>query len=312
MKRLTILLTGAAMLLTLPACSTTMDEPMAARSAAAASSDMRPVGAQGPALWKVADEDTTIYMFGTIHILPDGTQWYTPTIASALGEADVMVTEILSSEASGPKMQQQVAAMGMLPAGQTLRGLLDAQQRATYESAMTKLGLPAEAFDQMKPWLAGVTLSVVPLVQQGYNPEAGVEKGLEERAATDLARDALETAEYQFQLFNSLPQEAQIAVLTEAAEEVDNIKSMVDSMVAEWVDGDADGLAALMNEGLNEDDMLAERLLYVRNRNWAEWIDTRLDQPGTVFMAVGAGHLAGEKSVQDYLTERGIAFTRVQ
>ncbi len=312
MKRLTGFLTGAAMLLALPACSTTMDEPMAAQSAAAASSDMRPAGAQGPALWKVADEDTTIYMFGTIHILPDGTQWYTPTIASALGEADVMVTEILSSEATGPKMQQQVAAMGMLPAGQTLRGLLDAQQRATYESAMTKLGLPAEAFDQMKPWLAGVTLSVVPLVQQGYNPEAGVEKGLEERAAADLARDALETAEYQFQVFNGLPQEAQIAFLTEAAEEVDNIKSMVDSMVAEWVDGDADGLAALMNEGLSQDDMLAERLLYVRNRNWAEWIDARLDQPGTVFMAVGAGHLAGEKRVQDYLTERGIAFTRVQ
>jgi len=82
-------------------------------------------------------------------------------------------------------------------------------------------------------------------------------------------------------------------------------------MVTEWVEGDADALAALMNEGMSDPEA-AEALLYSRNRNWAEWIDARLEQPGTVFMAVGAGHLAGEKSVQDYLTERGIVSKRVQ
>jgi uncharacterized protein YbaP (TraB family) len=57
---------------------------------------------------------------------------------------------------------------------------------------------------------------------------------------------------------------------------------------------------------------VAEALLYSRNANWAEWIDTRLDEPGTVFIAVGAGHLAGAKSVQDYLAQKGITVARVK
>ncbi len=81
--------------------------------------------------------------------------------------------------------------------------------------------------------------------------------------------------------------------------------------LGEWLEGDADGLAALLNEGLT-DPVLAEALLYARNDRWAEWIDTRMDSPGTVFVAVGAGHLAGAKSVQDYLTARGFTVDRVQ
>jgi uncharacterized protein YbaP (TraB family) len=83
-------------------------------------------------------------------------------------------------------------------------------------------------------------------------------------------------------------------------------------MVKAWSEGDADRLAALMNESMKDDPALAERLLYARNRNWAQWIDDRLDQPGTVFMAVGAGHLAGKESVQDALATRGIQSVRVQ
>ena len=71
-------------------------------------------------------------------------------------------------------------------------------------------------------------------------------------------------------------------------------------------------LAAIMNEDMG-DTTLAEELLYKRNANWAEWIDARLEStPGTVFIAVGAGHLAGQQSVQDYLAERDIETTRVQ
>ena len=66
-----------------------------------------------------------------------------------------------------------------------------------------------------------------------------------------------------------------------------------------------------MNRSLT-DPALAKALLYDRNANWAECIDERLDTPGTVFIAVGAGHLAGEKSVQDYLAGRDIAVTRIQ
>ena len=81
-------------------------------------------------------------------------------------------------------------------------------------------------------------------------------------------------------------------------------------MVAEWIEGDAVGLAALMNAELT-DPVLKERLLTSRNANWAGWIERRLEEPGTVFIAVGAGHLAGEGSVQDHLRKRDLKVTRI-
>ncbi len=81
-------------------------------------------------------------------------------------------------------------------------------------------------------------------------------------------------------------------------------------MKAEWLAGDADALGELMNEEM-DDPALYERLLVNRNRNWVNWIENRLEEPGTVFIAVGAGHLAGEGSVQQILAERGLTAERV-
>ena len=81
-------------------------------------------------------------------------------------------------------------------------------------------------------------------------------------------------------------------------------------MVADWMKGDADGLAVLLNDEL-DDPVLYKRLLTDRNAHWAQWIDQRLKQPGTVFVAVGAGHLAGQQSVQEQLRKRGIKARRV-
>ena len=68
----------------------------------------------------------------------------------------------------------------------------------------------------------------------------------------------------------------------------------------------------LANEAMEADPVLANRLLYARNANWAVWIDERLDSPGTIFMAVGAGHMAGNQKLQDKLAERGIKMMRIQ
>lgn len=270
------------------------------------------VALSGPALWRVADEDTTIYLFGTVHVLPKDKVWLSPAIDGALDSSDLLVTEILTTPGMASEMQAMVMQLGMLPQGETLRGKLDDQQREAYDNAMTKLGLPVEAFDRFEPWMATLNLSMLPLLKEGYSPEAGVEKVLESEADSALAREGLETIEYQLGIFDGLPEDAQIDYLIETAGMIDDIKPMLDLMVEEWLEGDADALAALMNEGMAETPILAERLLYARNAKWAEWIDARMDEPGTVFIAVGAGHLAGTKSVQDLLGQRGIEVARVQ
>ncbi len=269
-----------------------------------------PSGPEGPALWKVADDDTTIYLFGTVHIMPKEIQWYDAEIAEALAASDTVVTELKMDPASEAAMQQLAMQQGMFTDGTTLRSLLSEEQVTAYEAALAGLGVPAAAFDGFEPWMAGLTLSMLPVMQQGYDLESGVDNVILGKAGEKPA-DALETAEFQLGLFDGLPQEKQVEFLMEAVEAVPSAKETIDAMVAEWVEGDADGLAVVMNENL-DDPELAEALLYTRNANWADWIATRLDEPGTVFIAVGAGHLAGERSVQDYLAQREIETTRVQ
>lgn len=264
----------------------------------------------GPALWRVADEDTTIYLFGTVHALPKDIEWYTGPVAEALSASQVLVTEIPVGELAKPEVQQAFVAKAQLPEGQSLRDMLTAEQRTPYEAALTKLGLPLTAFDRFEPWFAAMTLGALPLLKGGYSLEAGVEKAIEAKVG-QKERGALETVDSQLRIFDEMPLEDQKTYLVSVAEQVDRVVPSMNSMVAAWAKGDAERLAALMNEEL-DDPKLAERLLYARNRAWAQWVADRLDDPGTVFIAVGAGHLAGSNSVQDYLAKAGTAVVRVQ
>lgn len=277
----------------------------------ALASDPAPTPA-GPALWKLADEDTTIYLFGTIHILPREAAWFTPVIDEALDSSDVLVTEIPSGPESDALAAQLIMQMGILPEETPLRGLLDSEQLATYEAAMAQLGLPPATFDRYEPWMAALNFSLLPSIMAGYSPEHGVEEVLRREAAPAVGHGALETLEFQLSVFDELPLETQVSYMISSADMIDEIAPFLDAMVAEWIAGDADGLAVLMNEGMEEDELIAERLLFARNANWAEWIDRRMDEPGQVFIAVGAGHLAGEGSVQDLLEQRGFTIERVQ
>ena len=288
--------------LALSACAVTPEAPVPAASVATEA---------GPALWKVADEDTTIYLFGTVHALPKDVEWFRGPIATALASAQVLVTEIPPGALKQPEVQQAFLARAMLPEGQTLRALLTAEQRTTVEGALAKLGLPDAAFDKVEPWFAAITLATMPMLKAGYSMEAGVENAVEAKLGEGAKREALETVEAQLALFDEMPMDVQIAYLVSVAEQMDKVVPSMDAMVAAWAKGDADGLAKLMNEEL-DDPVLADRLLYARNRDWAGWVEARLANPGTVFVAVGAGHLAGANSVQDYLGREGVTVTRVQ
>ncbi len=275
----------------------------------------------GPALWQVADEDTVIYLFGTVHFLPQDTEWYTPEIAAALESSEEFVSEIDTSaipqavpgEAPPPElleMAQMQMRLAQLTTGGTLRDLMTEEDRSEYEAALAGIGIPPQALDGFEPWFAIVTISQLGLMQAGMDPAMGAERVLD-GLIEGKERAALETVEQQFGFFDSLPMESQLVMLDETVENLDEMAPGLQRMIDEWMAGNPDGLAAMLNEEM-ADPILREVLLTGRNASWAEWIDERLDQPGTVFIAVGAGHLAGQGSVQDYLADRGIAVQRVQ
>jgi uncharacterized protein YbaP (TraB family) len=265
-----------------------------------------------PALWVVKDADTTIYLFGTVHVLKPGLSWFDSAVKTAFDKSDELVLELVEPDPA--TMQGLLVKMALAPAGsKPIAEQLPADKRDAYLKAMADIGVPPAAFDALQPWVAGITLSVAGLPKLGYDPASGAEKILSV-AARDAGKPVigLETAEQQLGYFATMPNPLQLAFLASAVEDSPKLGSELGKMIDQWAAGDPEALGATMNEGMRDTPELAKILLTDRNARWAKWIEARLQKPGTVFLAVGAGHLAGTDSVQAFLARDRVTAVRVR
>lgn len=265
--------------------------------------------ADHPALWAVRDADTTIYLFGTVHTLKPGMDWFGGPVRKAFDASGQLMLELVMPPDA--EMQALIAELGASP-GPPLSSRLPVGTALKLHAALASLGQPATALDGDEPWLAAVMLSVLPVQQLGYGAEDGAEAVLT-KAAGEARKPigGLETARLQFGYFDHLSPPAQQALLDEAIDDLPKARETMEATIAAWRKGDTDALAHLVNDDLKRSPEVADALLVQRNRNWAGWIAERMKAPGTVFIAVGAGHLAGPQSVQAELARRGLKAERV-
>lgn len=282
----------------------------AAYAQTAAPQTAAPAPDADPALWVVKDEDTTIYLFGTIHVLKPGLSWFDEGVKAAFDKSDELVLEMVEPDPAA--MQGLVIKMAVNPTGPTLTEKLPADKRAPYAQALADISIPPVALDRFDPWFAAVTLSMAGLPKLGYDPASGAERTLTAAAkAANKPVAGLETPEQQLGYFDSLPEPLQVKFLVSTIDDYAQMGPMLDKMVASWSAGDPDTLAKTMNEEMADTPEIGKVLLADRNARWAEWIDQRMAKPGTVFVAVGAGHLAGADSVQAQLAKHKLTSTRV-
>jgi hypothetical protein len=241
----------------------------------------------------------------------DGTQdWFNDEVKTAYDSSQEIVVEALMPEAS--EIPAKVMPLAIDKSGKTLSSRLKPETAKLLAAQLAAMGAPATAFDQFEPWFASMALSSMLMQKLGMKPETGVEEILKAAAKADgKPLGEVESFEWQMNLFDTMPEDMQIAMLAGGLEDMAESERVMSEMVSTWSKGDIDSLAKLMNEAMLETPELGKLLLADRNARWAEWIDKRLDKPGTVFMAVGAGHLGGSESVQAMLEKRGIKSARV-
>lgn len=265
-----------------------------------------------PALWVAKDADTTIYLFGTVHVLKPGLTWFDQAVRKAFDGSNEVMLELVQPPQA--EMAKIVAAHATTPpSAPTLSSTLPPAARDKYVKAMGEVGLPLAAFEHSKPWFAAINLSLLPLVKAGYDPANGPESVITAAAASaHKPVKGFETADQQIGYFDSLSAPAQRAFLTSTLDELPKLQTEMSEMVADWSRGDPQALAALLNDDLHVSPELADVLLYRRNARWADALAERMKTPGTVFVAVGAGHLAGKGSVIDDLRAKGVKVERVK
>ncbi len=265
-----------------------------------------------PALWAIKDKDSTIYLFGTVHVLKPTTQWRSPRIAKAFRDADDVVMEIEQPEdaASTRALMLKYGVDQAAP----LSTKLKPESYAKLQAAAQGMGFPPQALEPMRPWLAALTVSLTPLLKAGYDPESGVEKLLTAQAkAAGKPISAFETMEQQVRFFADMTPVQETQLLESTLDEIDDGPAKIDALVTAWAAGDQAELKRQMVDEMQSDYPDVYKLLLVdRNQNWAEQLKTKLAGSGVSFVAVGAGHLTGPDSLQAQLAKLGIKAERVE
>lgn len=267
-----------------------------------------------PAMWKIADPDTTIYLFGTIHLLPTGMEWQTPVFARALEEARAVYLEADTNLAPA-EINTLIQRIGMLPPGERLSDRLDDAQREALRAAAVRLDLAPIALEQMRPWYASVVISDTAIRRAGFEQDAGVETLLRPAAASAGKEIRfLETVEAQLAAYTNLPEAVQVKVLAASLVDLEGAADAVTEMVKAWRSGDDATLARLViDEQLATQPEIYETLMVRRNEAWAPQLDALMrNETGVFLVAVGAGHLLGKDSVITLMERLGHPAARVQ
>ena len=269
-----------------------------------------PTRADGPALWSFGDEDTRIFLFGTIHFLEPDQSWLTDTIKSTFVQSDTLMLELDMQNLV--MVGQELQAAATLDEGQNLEQLLGAGLYSDVERIARQAGLPRSQYFDKRPWFAALMTSVELAKKSGFDPRHGADVlflvGAQQMGKPILG---LEKSQTQVSVFKNLTSEEERTFLLQALQQSGSIKEDLLHLQNAWKSGDLATLANVINKGFAETPDLSKRILDDRNRDWAGKLKAQLDLPGTIFVAVGAGHLVGPNSVQNLLQTEGIAVSRI-
>lgn len=286
--------------------------PADALAQTAAPAAPAPIQGEGPALWVVKDADSTLYLFGSVHVLRPTIGWASPRVEAAFDSASDIWFEISNPDdqaAIMPLIQQY----GLSPET-PLSSRLTPEENAELDAAAQAMGASAAQLQPMKPWLAALSLSVAPLIKAGYDPKSGVELVLKARAeAAGKPIHGFETIDKQIGILAGLPDDVQLVFLRETLKDYENAATKLDEMVEAWARGDVATLDRVTITEMKEaSPALYQSVLVDRNTDWANQIQTMLEGSGTAFIAVGAAHLTGGDSVQAILQKRGVIVEAAQ
>jgi uncharacterized protein len=263
-----------------------------------------------PALWKVQGPKATVYLFGTVHVLKPTTVWHSPKIDAAFNASGALYEEIVNAD-------DQAAAQPLImqygvDAAHPLSTKLDEAGRAKLAEVTAPLGVTPAQLEPLRPWVASVTISIIPLVRAGYDPKSGVDVKLKALAAEQhKALNGFETLEQQIHFFADLPQKVEVDYLLDTLDNAKKGTGELDQLVDAWAAGDIAQLEKLLNADMRDKYPELYRILLVnRNADFARQIETLLKGEGTYFVAVGAAHLTGTDSVQADLVRDGLKVER--
>ncbi|MEQ1726078.1 MAG: TraB/GumN family protein [Sphingopyxis sp.] len=268
-------------------------------------------GPAHPPMWLADDGDTRFILIGSVHQLPPQLDWQDARVRRAVGQADELLLEIDPAEM--PQIPALFARMAYDEPVMTLDRRIGRGLAAPAFDMAARAGISAYQARTIESWGLAMALGSVGSADAGLTSDAGVEATLTHafQAAHKPVR-GLERAADQLALFDALPDATQDAMLARTIRERGQARGQICDLLRAWARGDTARLAAIATGEVARTPGLAERLVYARNRAWAAALTARARRPGTVMVAVGAGHLVGEQSLPSLLGAAGFRVTAIR
>ena len=264
------------------------------------------IAAEKRSLWRVRAQNNVVYLLGSIHYLKPQNYPLAKEMEAAFKDAKKLIFEINLESIEGGQAQQLMASKGIYTDRTTLKDHVAQSTYALTEKQLKELGLDIQIFNPFKPWFTALTVLALKLQALGFDPGKGIDQYFFHKAKIEKKEvDGLETLEYQFGLFDGMPERVQEAMLLETLNGSDLTETAVDAIVKAWSAGDLQALDAALLQGMREYPEVYQRLIVDRNRAWLPKIESFLSQNGDTLVVVGVGHLAGRDGLIEMLKAKG-------
>lgn len=258
-------------------------------------------------LWRVESEGRSLYILGSVHMLPKSAYPLAPAIEQAFEESDRIAFELNLDSATNMGNAFALVQRGTYQDGRTLRSSISPETYKLLQQRLKKSGIPSVMFDRLEPWMVAMMLSAIDMQNSGYENRYGIDMYFHDKAKkAGKEVVGLETIDFQVDLFDKLPEEAQEEYLKQTLEmSSDSANGVVDSMVDAWKAGDTDLLEKIAGGSMSGNDELYKGMLYDRNHNWVPLIEGFLQSGDRYLVVVGALHLVGDDGVIELLRNKG-------
>jgi len=257
-------------------------------------------------LWSIETGTNRIYLLGSLHVLKGDSFPLAKEIEEAYSKCRKIVLEIDLDSVNDPAFQAKIITLGLYPNGQTLEQNVSEQTYRLLKKRVDALGLSVAQFDRLKPWVCALTLTLMEFQRLGFDSSYGIDMYFFRRAKRDGKEIiALETLEYQLELFTEMAKAEQESFLSQAIKDLDVIETMASEMVESWKAGDTDSLDSIIRISFKEHPDMYDRFITQRNKKWVSQIENLMRQNDNILVIVGAGHLVGTGSIRELLKKKG-------
>jgi len=266
-----------------------------------------------PALWKIRSGESTLYVLGSLHIVPPDFHWQAPEIEAAIRTADTFVFEVPVDDEAIQHQKDFIVRNGLLPSGTSLRAVLSRSEFQTYSRILLSAGLKPEQYMRYRPWLAAVIVGLAYVHRRDIANLRGVDDDIIDYAESQGKElRYLESIEDQMRLLMVGDDLSQIRALKRMIGVLPRARSRSEDLLSTWASGDSKRFDAMIDADFEGHPEARDILISNRNRAWLGSVKSLLDAPRkTALVTVGAAHIGGPAGLIALLCKEGYDVQRV-